>query len=410
MELSEERIYDLLRSFSEEKATESELEELYEWVAHTSDDSEIKKYIKELLDKNAGVAFQEVDWEGLYHQILENTEEKGKLDADKNRSWFKIAVVILILIIGSGTVYWFTTDNKWMESPLIAVQPKDTLSHHKIQPGSTKARLTAGHQSVVLNAIDTSFSLGGNKVKINDGDVRIAKAKPVEYTLTVPRGGTYSLVLADGTKVWLNADSKLVYPSVFTGDSRDVELSGEAYFDVKTDAEHPFHIHTKTQDISVLGTELNVAAYEDEVNKTTLVEGKVAVESGGEKKMLKPGQQVILRQAQDDVRQAPLRQAQGDQRSLGQTKGRLVVQKADVSQEIAWKNGYFRFDKADIYTIMKRLERWYDIEVEYEEEMPTHYFGAIMNRKNDIVRILRLLEATGEVHFEIEERTVKVSR
>ncbi len=389
--LSEERIYYLLKSYSEETATETELQELYEWVVLTPGDSEIKRYVKTLLEESEGKEFPEVDWDSLYHQILENTEKEEAAPERKN-NWWKVAAVVLVLIVGSGAIYWFATKDKLTSDRPIVARETNPLYHNHIQPGSTKAMLTAGHQSVLLNSTDTSFSMGGNQVKISNGKIQVSEKKPVEYTLTVPRGGTYNLVLADGTKVWLNADSKLVYPSAFTGDTRTVKLRGEGYFDVTTDAEHPFVIHTAQEDVNVLGTEVNVTAYEDEVNKTTLVQGKVAVEYEGERKILQPGQQALLQQ------------------NGGRGDRHFMIKKVDVNQEVAWKNGYFRFDRADISTIMKKLERWYNIEVEYNGAVPQQHFGAIMNRKNNIARILNLLEATGDVHFEIEGNTVKVSK
>src|SRR5699024_158019 len=139
---------------------------------------------------------------------------------------------------------------------------------------------------IVLNNKDTSFILAGNTVHTNNGDVKIINKRFALYTLATPRGGEYSLILPDGTKVWLNADSRLVYPSFFTGNTRNVQLEGEAYFDVKRDAGRPFIVRLPSSrleegersEIKVLGTEFNVQAYKDEPNiTTTLVKGKVQI-------------------------------------------------------------------------------------------------------------------------------------
>jgi ferric-dicitrate binding protein FerR (iron transport regulator) len=239
----------------------------------------------------------------------------------------------------------------------------------------------------VLNKKDTSFVLAGNTVNIQAGGVKVAGEKPVQYTLVTPKGGEYSLILEDGTKVWLNADSKLVYPSGFGGGARKVQLTGEAYFEVKTDAEHPFIVHTYRQDIRVLGTEFNVQAYPEENEiVTTLITGKVQVNSKGEKVQLKQGQQAISNK-----------------------NGILRLQpKADLEQAIAWKEGYFRFDYTDIYEIMRQLSRWYDIKVSYEEGVKHREFLAFINRDNNISEVLGMLEATGAIRFEINGKKITV--
>lgn len=393
--MSEERIYYLLNAYTNKTATYAEEQELLQWAATTNNNIILKKYIHHLIETQTDEKFPEVNWENLYDQILQQAD-KNKQTKVRYIKWYKIAAAAVLAFIVVSGIYLLSHKKK--QTPLV-VENSTKLYKNNIQPGETKAILRAGNRQVILNKKDTSFTLAGNTVHINSGDVKIADVKPVRYTLITPRGGEYRLMLSDGTKVWLNADSKLIYPSVFTGNTREVSLTGEAYFEVSPHPASPkgrgvampFIVNSKNQKIEVLGTEFNVNAYPDEANIiTTLVNGKVQVKSSKRRLQLEPGQQAILRQAQDDKREI------------------ILVENADVEQAVAWKNGYFRFDKADIHTIMKQLARWYDIKVSYSDNLPKHYFGAIMNRDNNISQILKMLEATGDVHFKIEGKEVRV--
>src|SRR5699024_4700831 len=387
MQLTQEQIIKLLKSYAEGTTTSAEEQQLFEWAATTQDDILIKAQIKALLHHHEDVQKQ-VDWERMYEEILEKTQKTTTPPSLRKKIWYKVAAAILILLMSGSAIYFFNSKNALTE-PQEKIAKSITAPIPNIHPGSTKAVLQAGNSQVVLSNTDTSFTLAGNKVNINNGAVNIEEQAPVEYTLKVPRGGTYSLVLADGTKVWLNAGSKLTYPSQFSGNMREISLTGEAYFEVATNAQHPFIVHTRQQEIKVLGTSFNVQAYLDnKTNTTTLVEGKVAVHKGKEQWLLKPGQQI-------------------ETNRLGSS---VLHKNVNMSEIIAWKNGYFRFDKANIQTIMKRLSRWYDIDVEYIGAIPQQYFGAIMDRGKNIYNILKLLEATGKVHFEVDGNTVKVSR
>lgn len=387
MPLTQEQIIKLLKSYAEGTATPAEEQQLFEWAATTQDDSLIKSQIKTLLHHHEDVQ-EKVDWERIYEEILEKTKKSTTPPPQRKGIWYKVAAAILILLMSGSAIYYFNSKDSLTQSQE-QVAKNTALPTSSIHPGSTKAVLQAGNNRVLLSKTDTSFILAGNKVKINNGAVNIEEQTPVKYTLKVPRGGTYSLVLADGTKVWLNASSQLEYPSQFSGAMREVKLSGEAYFEVATNAQHPFIVHTKQQDIKVLGTSFNVQAYPDnETSATTLIDGKVVVHKGKEQWLLAPGQQL-------------------ETNRLGAA---ALNKNVNMSEIIAWKKGYFRFDKANIQTIMKRLSRWYNIDVEYIGAIPEQYFGAIMNREKNISSILKLLEATGEVHFEVEGNTVIVSR
>lgn len=389
--MTEDRIYYLLRAYTGRTATIAEEQELFHWVARADQDAVLKDYIRHLMETEAGEKFPDVNWDNLRREILRQARNTKHRRPTLIMRRYKIAAAIVALLI-AGSFYLIS--NKKQYNKNIAHATK--FIKNDIKPGGTKAILQAGNSRVILNKEDTSFTLAGNTVQINNGGVKIADKEPVQYTLITPPGGEYRLVLSDGTTVWLNADSKLIYPSVFTGNNRQVALGGEAYFEVKTDASHPFTVKLSPSsggegrgEVKVLGTHFNVNAYPDDPDIiTTLISGKVQVKSKNNQMILQAGEQTVLNKT-----------------------GNITLNKAaDIEQAIAWKNGYFRFDKADIHTIMKQLARWYDIKVTYENELPAHYFGAIISRDNNISGILNMLEATGEVHFKINGNEVTVSK
>lgn len=213
-------------------------------------------------------------------------------------------------------------------------------------------------------------------------------------TISTPRGGQYQVVLSDGTHVWLNAASSLRFPTAFAGGRRTVELTGEAYFEVSRKPE-PFAVSVvparsgaDTMRVAVLGTHFNVNAYTNEAVQTvTLLEGSVRVEKGTALHVLRPGQQAI---------------AEGSGRSF------RVDTDADMDEAVAWKNGQFIFNNVPLETVMRQVERWYDVDVRYEGEVKPIVFNGQLSRYANVSRLLDLLQTTGEVHFTIENKKIVV--
>ncbi|NLU96072.1 FecR family protein [Chitinophaga sp. Ak27] len=198
-------------------------------------------------------------------------------------------------------------------------------------------------------------------------------------TLTTPRGKTYKVVLPDGSQVWLNAASSLHYPTRFAGEGRKVELTGEAYFDIVKDADHPFIVAAGKQTIAVLGTAFNVKAYTDEsyIN-TTLVEGSIKIDpqNGTAPKLLKPGEQAILE------------------------NNRLQVGKVDIQQEISWKSDLFYFSNTDLQVVAHQLQRWYDIEVDFST-LPTKKLYGQLPRSTPLPQLLNAIEKTSNIKLKL---------
>ncbi|HEV2481313.1 MAG TPA: FecR family protein [Puia sp.] len=214
-------------------------------------------------------------------------------------------------------------------------------------------------------------------------------AHPLYNEITTPRGGFYELLLPDGSKVWLDAASSLRFPTAFTGASRCVELTGEAYFEVAPGPQQPFLITTQGVTVQVLGTELNLMAYADEdAIRTTLVNGAVRVVRGSDQQRLRPGEQA-----------AWLRDGQ-----------RWQVSTPDMRQVLAWKRMEFRFEGLPIDAIMRQIGRWYDVDIVFRGPHPVGEFNGVISRKQSVADLLTVLEQTDIVHFTIEGRKVIVER
>ena len=219
-----------------------------------------------------------------------------------------------------------------------------------------------------------------------------ADQNTVSYNiLSTPYGGQYQVTLPDGTIVWLNSASNLRYPTSFTGHERRVEITGEAYFEVAKNARQPFKVkinlsNGEGSEVEVLGTHFNINAYDDETTiRTTLFEGSVKINQSTGTTQIKPGQQL----------------------QTGKTGQIKIINNADLEETIAWKEGRFQFGNADINCIMRQLARWYDIDVKYEGNISRHFSG-IIPRNVNLLKVLNMLELTGEVNFKVEGKKVIV--
>lgn len=268
-----------------------------------------------------------------------------------------------------------------------------------VLPGVDKAILTLADGSKVVLDDQTKGEISEHAgviiTKTDDGQLiykvnHTYKASSVVAfnTIETPKGGQYQVLLPDGTKVWLNAASSLKYPEVFAGRERKVELTGEAYFEVAKDRAHPFKVISKNQEIEVLGTHFNVNTYMDEkAIKTTLLEGSIKVNNLRSTEVLQPGDQAFV--ADNGL-------------------AAIKVIAVDVNDETAWKNGEFRFNNAGLKSILNQLERWYDVKIDYKN-IPNKRYNGIVSRKAKLSEVLKMLELTGNINFEIEEnKSLKV--
>ena len=273
-------------------------------------------------------------------------------------------------------------------------QFQSSATSFEISPGGNKATLTLADGKVIAldDVSNGDIAAEGNVQVIKlDGALRYNASSDnteISYnTIQTPRGGKYQLVMSDGTLVWLNAASSLRFPVAFKGNERAVELTGEAYFEVKKSTK-PFKVFLQNgSQIEVKGTAFNVNAYNDEeIMKATLVQGKINFLMQGKSQALVPGQQIRVRNEQAEIQ---------------------VVEDVDVEEEIAWKNDLFIFKGMDVKSIMREISRWYDIDVIYKVKINPETFSGIVSRKSNLSQVLKIMEEGG-VRFEIEGRTIIV--
>lgn len=289
------------------------------------------------------------------------------------RRWGWVAAAVIVLLVVAGTL--FRPSGK---PSVESMQQADNIT-----PGKEGAILTlADGSQLVLDSLKNGLvaTQSGTSVSLKNGqlayDQHSNSGNIVLYnTMSTPRGRQFRITMPDGTQVWLNSASSIRYPTTFTGKERKVEITGEVYFEVAQDAAKPFMVHANKTTIEVLGTHFNVNAYSNEESQlTTLLEGAVKVMNV----VLKPGQQA---QIKDGVK---------------------VVNDVDVDKVIAWKNGAFNFDGMSVEVAMRQLERWYDIEVIYENGVPDiHFFGKI-SRNIPLNSLLKIL-SRADLRFRIED-------
>jgi ferric-dicitrate binding protein FerR (iron transport regulator) len=296
------------------------------------------------------------------------------------RKWGWAAAVLVA--VGVGVYFWQITKKDTTKQDWVNTK-------EQVLPGKNGALLTlADGSQVSLDTISNGVIAlqGGTTARLLNGQlVYEGKGSEVMYnTMSTPRGRQFNLTLPDGTNIWLNASSSIRYPTVFTGSERKVEVQGEAYFEVAKNAVMPFRVHVNGRvNIDVLGTHFNVNAYanEEQVN-TTLVEGSVKVNG----RAITPGQQAQVRSTSD-----------------GKTGEVTVVKDADVAKVMAWKNGLFNFENVRLEDAMRQLERWYDIEIVYENGIPNIELMGKLSKGVTLNELMNVLENLG-VNAELKGR------
>ena len=321
-----------------------------------------------------------VDIVNGYMNVLQ--KRKRNIRVRRIRRVVSIAAGVVLPLLAA--VLWYGTREK-MEN--VQEQVTSVIRH-----GEVKAELLLADGTTRILSSEVTDSLfrqqGANIVVQNRGlsyQVDSFVREERYNTLRVPRGGEYSIILCDGTKVYLNSESALRYPVSFVGPERKVYLTGEAYFDVIEDREHPFSVDVNGSVVKVLGTSFNVRAYADENEiLTTLVQGSVRFSAGKESVVLKPGEQAVLNKS-----------------------GRVVIKEVDTYLYTAWKNGVFAFEKQRLEEIMNVVARWYDVNIFWENASQKEVtFTGKMKRYDDFSKVVEMLEMTGNTEFVVKENNI----
>jgi len=381
--LNQNELQHLLAKYNSQTATPEEKRMVEEWYEHVNGNTPNTANTDLFTVKSK-----------IYKKIQLGIEKKKNRTKPKLKLFytnlFRAAVLILALL-GGTYLYLKQPDSGF--STKVSISKKNS-----IKPGGNNAvlLLADGSQIILNEAADGQV--------VEQPGVKITKTKSGELTyhfigesnteearfntVTTPRGGQYHLILVDGTEVWLNANSSIKFPTVFAGTNRKVEVTGEVYFEVSKNKSKPFIVSTNQSEIKVLGTHFNINAYPDEdYQRTTLLEGSIEINKGHEKHLLSPGQQACIRKSSDEIK---------------------LKQIDDLEAVVAWKNGYFQFEKADLQTVMRQISRWYDTEVSYNGQIPMKEYSGKMPRNADVKKLIEMLSYTG-IHCKVERNQITVN-
>ncbi len=382
--MDENRLKYLLERYQANECTPAEQEELDEWF-HT-------------WNPGAGGMQKWLEEAGSAHALSDElyTDFRNRLIAPAKRNkrvgWYAVAAAAAVL--AAFVVLFYP---KQQPAQPQAQHDSQQQPAYTIRPGGNIAVLTLADGSEIKLSDSGSVHIATQSnmeiSRLQPGSITYRSQQgpsanqPAAYnTLTTPRGGKYSLTLADGTRVMLDAGSSIAYPVVFTGKERRVEITGQAYFEVVHNANQPFRVRVNGHLVEDLGTAFNINAYaEEQAVKTTLVEGALKVIKEDQSLVLKPGQQAIVKQHIQ------------------------LNKKVNIQQEIAWKNGEFRFERMNVHGMMQQIARWYNIEVSFANEVDQIYLTGIFSRKEELQNILEALEATGKIAFQVVGNKVIVS-
>jgi transmembrane sensor len=399
MESQNEQIVALLhKSVNGEQLDTAEQGILNTWLGHSPHNRAIYNDVMSapLLEKDIK-QLAATDSKDIWNKIRKGLNHRSRPGILHNFFYSHIgryaaAAAILVLLSAGG---WFLFNNNKRGEQPIADNKQPVVQD--LQPGGDKAilQLADGSELVLDNSREGSIATQGNmNIANKNGELSYTNSTVSTPSVTgnnmnmisTPKGGGYRLLLADGTKAWLNASSSIKYPVVFGSNERVVSITGEVYFDVSPDARKPFKVNHSNAQIEVLGTRFNINSYEDEAAfKATLLEGSVKINSQATTRFLKPGQQARI-----------------------ENPGTIDVKEIETGQVVAWTENSFYFRDDNIETIMRQLARWYDVSIAYEGKV-TQRYTAIISRNKNVSDIFKALEASGGVRFRIEGKKIIVT-
>jgi transmembrane sensor len=372
--MDEEYYRQLVKRYLEGISTSAELEVF----ACLVKEGKLDPYLKDALNEEAGINPED-------ELLIETIRRKRRRIA----AWLKYSAAAVLLLTAFAVLQLGKPSPK---------QITKTLKNDAL-PGGNKAILTLSNGvKIALNETGNGkiAKQGSTSIdKIQDGCIMYQSSAAdssvtgntngdMAYnTVSTPKGGQYQVTLPDGSKVWLNSVSSITFPTSFTTNERRVSVTGEVYFEVAKNRKKPFSVSAKGQTVHVLGTHFNINAYEDEdKTKTTLLEGSIKITASHNSKLMIPGQQAEV--AHQKIR---------------------IIESGNTEAAVAWKNGYFVFDNADLPTLMRQLSRWYDVNIIYNGNIGDHEFVGEIKRNSNLSNVLKILEVSG-IHFKIENKNL----
>ena len=380
-------IHELILSYLREDISEEEMSRLRVWLGENERHQRLLEELrdKDVLQREIG-EYVSFDTSRRWGQLKEAMEEPVRKGRSLLKVWGAVAAVVVAFV--GGLLYWQMTGSPQPEVKQVAIA--------RIEQGGMRAVLiTETGQQVVLQGLkDTCLNITGTET-LNireDGSLKYSlsalSSMSEWHTLRIPKGGEYKIVLDDGTEIWLNSASELKYPAHFVGNERRVQLTGEAYFQVARNEAAPFIVETRDMDVKVLGTSFNVSVYEDEEScHATLVEGRVEVNDkvNGEKVVLTPGKQALLR------------------------GGEMTVREVNTKLYTLWRLDRFTFASEDMEGVIRKLSRWYNVDFFFaNSSMKQKRFTGSLPKYADISQVLKMIEMTTDIKFEIKEHTIMI--
>lgn len=387
--MTSENVKNIIVKQLTNRASHEELKELDLWLSKNGNEEEYKKYVETNYIINYNLKeFNSAPTKEKIHQIIKN--EKKVLRLKRNQKILKYAAIFVGLLASTYFLYINAFDSNKFENE----EPK-IVEIKNVLPGKDKAILTLEDNSQIAlekGAIYKNANAKSNGKQIVYKNKTNREVNTRYNYLTIPRGGQFQITLSDGTKVWLNSESKLKYPVNFAeGKERKVELVyGEAYFDVSPSTKHNgsrFSVFNKSQKIKVLGTEFNIKAYKDEsIISTTLVEGKITVNTSNKEQIMIPNQQLVY----------------------NKTTQASMIHFVDVNVETSWRRGIFSFQKRPLKEVMRVISRWYDIDVVFKNKnLETITCKGVLGRDQSIKEILDAIKLLSDVkEYKINRNTL----
>lgn len=376
-------LVELFNLFIENRCNTAQIDRLMIHFGHPESISELRILVEKELARRPEVYSDDIDAilrradDNIRARILNSSKRKSKL------IWLSAAAAVAIFI-GVVSFLWLRQlDMKGIEAPIIAV---NSLEENDVAPGTNQATLHLSDGKTINlddaevwngDADQAAFDTRNGELNYNG---RLGSGDNNWNVLEVPKAGTYVMNLPDGTKVWLNADSKLYFPNRFASDQRIVKVEGEVFFDVKRDVSRPFVVQVGDLDVNVLGTSFNIKTQGTNQVSTTLVTGLIEASYKGQKKKIIPGNKMVL-----DL-----------------VSGVMKVSSADLESATAWKNGYFYFKDENMTQILRDIGRWYDLEIAVLGMLPTGAYSGSIDRNSSLKAVLAMLESVSDCTFKIE--------
>jgi transmembrane sensor len=405
--MNNNRLHYLLHAYVNKECTWAEEDELMRLVSDPANEASIMGILDGLYDNNpAKLRLPSAESKEILFEIFKHAPaEKKTIPLLSAHKWRYIAAAAAVLLL-AVTFSFSLLRNIFNDNKMADIRSVEYTED--VKPGRNVAFLTLDNDSVIpLDHVELGSVIRqrcAQIVKSSEGELIYHEdmlasddSMPLEYhTLATPRGGQFKLTLPDGSRVWLNAESSLRFPSAFASQERRVEIKGEAYFEIAHQPGRPFIVSLADHpgfpegiEIEVLGTHFNVMAYGDEpMIATTLVEGSVRIgrlKVADGQATLRPGQQAVM-----------------------MSGGKPEISEVDLFEATAWKDGYFVFSDEDIECIMRKLARWYNVDVEYASALTYREFSGMISRYENISRALEKFELTGAISFDVKDNRIIV--